>query len=387
MLSDLRRSLPIFRQPRSAMRMQVVTGLLAVLMSLSLGSSVVARSPRPNAAMEVKPIERVAPWHDCMLVFRFGNDPRYSPPFGSSEARGVNDAGQVVGWTMNADRTIGAVLWNRDGTTTSLGTLGGRNSCAMDINAAGTVVGWAQTASGEAHGFVWTNGVMRDLGAKRTDLTVAYAINDHGNIVGMSWPIMAGPGSAMGRAVAWTDGTALDLGNCLGAQCSAGLDINNAGQTVGWTVDKDYTPHAYVWDGADRLDLGAGLPGASEARGINAHGDVVGWAETDRGDRSAATWSRDVLMDLGSPGWRSVANDIADDGAIAGAEASAAYELQPVVWADGEKIELGSLGGHFGEAYATNGEGDVVGWSETAAGTPHAFLWRDGLLIDLTPGS
>lgn len=366
---------------------QFATVALVVLVSLVLRSGTDARSPGMTTVTGEKPIARVAPLHDCMLVFRFGNDLQYSPPLGSSEARSVNAAGQVVGWVMNEDRTVNAALWDRDGTMKSLGTLGGRNSCALDINSAGTVVGWADTASGEAHAFAWSDGVMNDLGAKRTDLTVAYAINDPGDIVGMSWPIAAGPGSSMGRAVEWTNRTALDLGKCLDVQCSAGLDINNAGLVVGWTVDEDYTPHAYLWDGADRLDLGARLPGASEARGINVHGDVVGWAETAGGERHATMWSGGVMMDLGLPGWRSVANDIADNGAIAGAEASTVYDLQPVVWAEGEKFELGSLGGHFGEAYATNVEGDVVGWSETRTGIPHAFVWRDGHLVDLTPES
>ena len=47
-----------------------------------------------------------------------------------------------------------------------------------------------------------------------------------------------------------------------------------------------------------------------------------------------------------------------------------------------EIIDLGSLGGN-GEALAINAGGQVVGWSETAPGTRHAFLWEDGVLQDL----
>ena len=46
-------------------------------------------------------------------------------------------------------------------------------------------------------------------------------------------------------------------------------------------------------------------------------------------------------------------------------------------------VDLGTLGGTSGEALALNESGGVVGWSETAAGSRHAFLWVNGTLQDL----
>jgi len=46
-------------------------------------------------------------------------------------------------------------------------------------------------------------------------------------------------------------------------------------------------------------------------------------------------------------------------------------------------ISLGSLGGVNGAAYALNNSNQVVGWSQIASGTQHAFLYSNGTMQDL----
>ncbi|NLU79666.1 HAF repeat-containing protein [Micromonospora sp. HNM0581] len=46
-------------------------------------------------------------------------------------------------------------------------------------------------------------------------------------------------------------------------------------------------------------------------------------------------------------------------------------------------VDLGTLGGAASAATATNDRGTVVGWSMTADGARHAFLWRHGTMTDL----
>lgn len=62
---------------------------------------------------------------------------------------------------------------------------------------------------------------------------------------------------------------------------------------------------------------------------------------------------------------------------------------RPVVYLFGHRLGLGTLGnqaGSTGFALAINEAGDIVGQSDTAAGIPHATLWRvDGTLVDLDP--
>jgi probable HAF family extracellular repeat protein len=119
----------------------------------------------------------------------------------SSIATAINEHTQIVGWSLPAgsDRPH-AFLW-RSGTMTDLGTLNGTESFALGINIHTTVVGSIFRADlGHTRAFRWRNGVMIDLGVldptSAAD-TRANAINDHGQIVGIS-------GAAVGmHAVLW----------------------------------------------------------------------------------------------------------------------------------------------------------------------------------------
>src|SRR5204862_8184566 len=43
--------------------------------------------------------------------------------------------------------------------------------------------------------------------------------------------------------------------------------------------------------------------------------------------------------------------------------------------APGRMVDVGTLGGATSIAHDVNDRGEVVGFAETAAGQPHAFLW------------
>lgn len=57
--------------------------------------------------------------------------------------------------------------------------------------------------------------------------------------------------------------------------------------------------------------------------------------------------------------------------------------LVPHLLVGGVDTVLGSLGGANGAAYALNNSNEVVGWSQIANGTPHAFLYNNGTMEDL----
>src|SRR5688572_18648343 len=76
---------------------------------------------------------------------------------------GVNERGQVVGFSLTASGNRRAFIW-QDGVMRDLGTLGGDFTESPVVNARGQVAGISATADGFFHGFVWEDGAMRDLG-------------------------------------------------------------------------------------------------------------------------------------------------------------------------------------------------------------------------------
>lgn len=124
-----------------------------------------------------------------------------------SEARGINDFGQVVGQTTGPTGTHQGFLWN-NGTTENLGTLPtGRNSEAYSINNEGVVVGAADVVSSvtyetnpitheviittnfQNHAFLFSNGSMVDLNNLIStnsgwQLYYAFGVNNSDQIVG-----------------------------------------------------------------------------------------------------------------------------------------------------------------------------------------------------------
>ncbi len=108
----------------------------------------------------------------------------------TASATAINDNGQVAGYANYPNYQIRAFLYTGSGPMTDLGTLGGA-SVAYGINNSGQVVGLSAIAgSGNSHAFLYSgSGPMKDLNnlvapSSGWTLTQANAINDKGQIVG-----------------------------------------------------------------------------------------------------------------------------------------------------------------------------------------------------------
>src|SRR3989337_1465657 len=124
-----------------------------------------------------------------------------------------------------------------------LGTLGGTYSVASGLNNKGQVVGWSNIVGDQYdHAFLWESGIMIDLGTLGGKSSYAGAINDSGIIAGQA---EISPNTM--RAFRYADGSMQNLGT-LGGNSSNGQDINNSGVITGGAGTPAYS-HAFSYSG------------------------------------------------------------------------------------------------------------------------------------------
>jgi probable HAF family extracellular repeat protein len=222
-------------------------------------------------------------------------------------------------------------LYDPTGTITVLGSLGGMtddgfSGVAIAINRLGQAVGYSYVDSLWAHGFLYDNGVMHDMGCSpdQTGSCFSYAfdINEVGEIVGggsggaflysnhvmtnitpfgssQSYAYAINNQSqvvgyyvqdAVVRSFLYQNGKWTDMGRDDSPETVA-YDINDFGQAVGYTLVKpdascrnctDYHVHAFIYQNGAMVDLNTMLPTRSQwelvqAYAINNAGTVVGY--------------------------------------------------------------------------------------------------------------
>ncbi|HEU5042379.1 MAG TPA: hypothetical protein VFT84_16245 [Gemmatimonadales bacterium] len=318
------------------------------------------------------------------------------PNLGGAVNRGmaINTQGWVAGWSQKADGSRRAAYW-RDGSAGLLGTLGGPSSMVPwpGQNDAGVIVGISQTAETDpldeawscelggfllestaliCRGFVWENGVMRELPPIGGHHSFAADVNNPGEVVGWAetavhdstcvddqvlqflavvWDPKAGSsGAVKARALR-------PLGD---NSASAATAINDRGQVVGISGDCDQAVgrfsarHAVIWQKNGKPTEIPNLGGTTwhTPMDINERGDVVGFSNPE------------------GPG-----------------DPEGDFIAQAFFWAYGADtvVNIGTLDGDpLSEAFAINESGQVVGVSfgDPVRGA-RAFLYEDGVLKNL----
>jgi probable HAF family extracellular repeat protein len=316
-----------------------------------------------------------------------------------SEARGVNDLGQVVGMSTSPNTTTQqyrGFLWTPGQQMIDLGVptdtqepgLVYWGAPAYGINNAGQIIVdcWV---SGSHRAWVYQGGAWTKLKRNIEEgwvNSMAWGINHNGQIAGAT-EFKLTDGSVEWQACVWDSMTAAPrpLGT-LGKSGSNARGINNNGWVVGDARLPDDSIHAFLWTpGGGMQDLGVLIEnGASWATGINDSGWIAGYASKSFSFGTAVRWSPAKVIEnlgnviVGSP-QSAAAYAINNAGQITGTDWSlGAYGSgRGFLYSGGIMWDIGSPSGSpndLNSAFAINNRGQIVG----VAGFPdgwRAFLW------------
>ncbi|MEJ7711858.1 MAG: DUF3466 family protein [Pyrinomonadaceae bacterium] len=248
----------------------------------------------------------------------------------------------------------------------NLGTLGGSESAARGINDSGQVIGWSFTSTRYSHAFLYSGGKMRSLGtmSQAASSSAASDINNLGQIVGESDLYPVGT-----HAFLYSGGKMQDLGSLgdpsLGSHAAG---VNNSGHAVGWAsawVGGRSWTHAFLNQDGVMRDLGTPAnSNSSFAAAINDHGQIAASAYVPVNGQEASRafiYSANQWFDIGTlPG---------------GSPIAGGYWPYP--------YNLGQISGGGSIAYDINNSGHVVGSSRTASKEMHAYLYKNGVIYNL----
>jgi len=201
-----------------------------------------------------------------------------------TDAEGINDAGQIVGYYYDSNGITHGFLYNPTGggTYTTLDAPLATNTQALGINNFGQIVGYYTDSHGTSHGFLYnTNSKLYatlDDPSAATG-TVATGINAAGQIVGY----YTNASGTHGFFYNPNGGTYTTLDDPAGSTFATG--INDLGQIVGYYLGPSAF-HGFLLTGSAYITIddplnrkaspGDGTPAGTLANGINNAGQITG---------------------------------------------------------------------------------------------------------------
>jgi probable HAF family extracellular repeat protein len=200
-------------------------------------------------------------------------------PFPGASAtflRGIARHGLVVGIYRDENDEGHGFLY-ADGNFVPLDVPGGFSTFPQGVNDRGDVVGsYNPEQRSNRHGFIYSGGVFRTLDFPGPPpATELHAINNRGEVVGIYY----GTGDGLIHSFVYTDNVFMPLA-VPGARLTVAFGINDHGEIVGWYQDFSFRPHGFIYARGEFTTLN--VPGAVStlALGINNQGQIAGLFDT-----------------------------------------------------------------------------------------------------------
>lgn len=219
----------------------------------------------------------------------------------SSDARAINDQGEIVGLRCTQPNTWRVCLW-RGGALSEPASLNTRKWYPCGINERGDIAGWGLGLDNRPHLLVSQSGVLTDMGRG-----YQISLNNRGQMAGDYEITEQGF-----HACAWRSGRRAPLPELPGTIESHALALNDRDQIVGRAtrqkVDGDgRQTYPVIWQNGHALDLNTLLPSGfpyilEDAVSINNAGQILCTARPRQG-----IWGQGVLLTPTGNHWQAEA--------------------------------------------------------------------------------
>lgn len=266
----------------------------------------------------------------------------------------------LFAFAINANAHAGATI-------IVLGPVDGTWSAGYSINNYGVVVGTSEGAGGSySTATVWQNGVGTALTEWPAWRSIAWTVNDLGQIGGEYWS------DTRQHPCIWHDGTVAFLEGQ-----GVVVALNNNGVAAGYSDDQ-----AVMWVNGKRTYLGSLGGTYSGSSAINDAGMIVGEASNGI-DGEAFLWHDGKMIGLGNLGGRSTATGISNSGLIVGASRNKAGYWEAFTH-DGKVMTGAGVFGYDSSAFwAVNSYDQVLGfaWNGIDLADTHPFMYDHGDVV------
>ena len=234
----------------------------------------------------------------------------------NGEASGINNRGQIVGFAETATVDSGCapnlirtpVLW-QNGNAQALPTVDNDpDGMANGINEQGQIVGFTGTCTAALHAVSWEGNTATALPDFGTG-AIAQFINGPGQIAG----IVGSADNTTQYGALWQNGELTSLGLLPGDFGGLASGINNRGQIVGSNFDSSFNwSHGFLWENGVMTDINTLIPASANlyvtmANEINERGQISGMAIVLSGPDAG-----NIHAFLATPARQSLGKSVAD---------------------------------------------------------------------------